>query len=260
MRTLFHSSSDEVLTVSLCSAGMGAPTSTVRESREQQTGALKIAWVTSSPNDIIEGKPRDLQCFFSGMPLPHEVHWYKDGELITNETEGIYHSEDEKEKNGEKTLRSTLHLPPGREEQEGFYKCSARNSIPSSASFEIQMIYECPLAKGPTNHSSEIRAHKSSNVSLSCWIDYDDYCPEELLWKLNDEPEPLPESGKKYKVELKDTHTKCQKEFILSIFDVTESDEGTYSCRWLCEYENTTKAAIDLKVVDDLQTGVIGRF
>ena len=84
-----------------------------------------------------------MACYFSGWPFPHEVHWYKDGEQITNKTEGIYHTEDEKEKDGEKTLRSTLHLPPGREEQEGFYKCSARNSIPSSASYEIQMIYEC---------------------------------------------------------------------------------------------------------------------
>ena len=106
-------------------------------------GALKIAWVTSSPNDIIQDKPNDLQCYFSGWPLPHEVHWYKDGVLIANEIEGIYHSEDEREMNGEITLLSTLHLPPGREEQEGFYKCSARNSIPSSASFEIQMIYKC---------------------------------------------------------------------------------------------------------------------
>ena len=106
-------------------------------------GALKIAWVTSSPNDIIEGKSKDLQCYFLGQPLPDEVHWYKDGELVTNETEGIYHSEDEREKNGEKTLRSTLHLPKGREEMKGFYKCSVKNSIPSSASFEIQMIYEC---------------------------------------------------------------------------------------------------------------------
>ena len=112
-----------------------------------------------------------------------------------------------------------------------------------------------PLTKGPTNHSSEIRTLKSSNVSLSCWIDYDDYCPEELLWKFNDEAGPLPESDKKYKVELRDTNTKCQKEFILSIFDVTESDEGRYSCHWLCEYENTTTAAIELKVADDLQTG-----
>jgi len=84
-----------------------------------------------------------LGCHFSGWPLPHEVDWYKDGKQITNGTEGIYHSEDEKEENGEKILRSTLHLPKGREDQEGFYKCSARNSIPSSASYEIQMIYQC---------------------------------------------------------------------------------------------------------------------
>ena len=86
-------------------------------------------------------------------------------------------------------------------------------------------------------------------------MDWDKYCPGELLWKFNDKPEPLPESGKKYNVELKDTNTKCQKEFILSIFDVTESDEGTYSCHWLCEHENPTGAAIDLIVVDELQTG-----
>ena len=87
-----------------------------------------------------------LGCHFSGWPLPHEVHWYKDGELITNGTEGIYHSEDEKEQNGETTLRSTLHLPPGREEQEGSYECSARNSISNNASYRIEMIYQCKLS------------------------------------------------------------------------------------------------------------------
>ena len=90
----------------------------------------------------------DLQCYFSGWPLPDEVNWYKDGKLITNGTEGIIHSEDKPcPKNGEKTLRSTLHLPRGREEQKGFYKCSARNSIPTCASVEIQMVYECKLCK-----------------------------------------------------------------------------------------------------------------
>ena len=112
-----------------------------------------------------------------------------------------------------------------------------------------------PLARGVANHSLDIRTPKSSNVSLSCWINYDDICPGELQWKFNDSLKLLPESGKKYKVELKDTNTKCQKEFILTFFGVTESDEGTYSCHWLCEYENPTRAAIDLKVVDDVQTG-----
>ena len=84
-----------------------------------------------------------MGCDFFGRPLPHEVHWYKDGELITNETEGIYQSQDEKEKDGKKFLRSTLHLPPGREELQGNYKCSASNSIPSRASYKIETRYEC---------------------------------------------------------------------------------------------------------------------
>ncbi|XP_078376647.1 hemicentin-1-like isoform X1 [Oculina patagonica] len=110
------------------------------------TRALQIVWVSSSPNSIIEGRPQYLECFFSGWPLPREVYWFKDGKPITNGTEGIYHSEDKKWKKGEETLRSRLRLPPGREEQEGYYKCSATNSIPSwssSISFEIEMIYEC---------------------------------------------------------------------------------------------------------------------
>ena len=105
-------------------------------------GPLEVTG-TSTPNKIPDGELSELECQFSGWPLPHEVHWYKDGQLITNETEGIYQSEDEKEKNGEKTVRSTLHLPPGRNELEGDYRCSARNSILSSASYCIEMIYQC---------------------------------------------------------------------------------------------------------------------
>jgi len=104
--------------------------------------------------------------------------------------------------------------------------------------------------------SAEIAANISSKVSLSCWIDFVQYyCPDKLLWKFNDEEEPLPESGKKYKVELKDTNSKCQKEFVLSIFNVTESDMGTYSCHWLCKHLSNTRAAIALKVYDNPSTG-----
>lgn len=111
--------------------------------------------------------------------------------------------------------------------------------------------------KIPTVTSSEITANISSNVSLSCWIDNEDYCPEKLLWKFNNEPEPLPESGKKYKMELKDTHTKCKRDFLLSIFNVTENDEGIYSCHWFCDGVEKTTTAIDLKVADDLRTGKV---
>ena len=112
-----------------------------------------------------------------------------------------------------------------------------------------------PSAKSPTITSSEILISKSSNVNLTCWIDYDHSCPEKLSWHLNNNPEPLPEDSLKFKVEEKDTYSGCKKEFVLFIFNVTESDEGTYSCHWHCEYENTTKAAIDLKVFNPQPTG-----
>ena len=111
-------------------------------------GALEIVHVTSTPNDIIQDKLVDLECVFSGWPLPHIVLWHKDNELISNGTEGIYHTLQDKEE----ALYSILHLPHGREEQEGFYNCSAKNSIPgwsSSASHEIEMIYECKLCHLP---------------------------------------------------------------------------------------------------------------
>jgi len=219
------------------------------------TRALKIVYFTTTPNDIIQDKLAKLECAFSGWPLPHTVLWHKDNKLISNGTEGIYHSLQER---GE-TLHSVLHLPPGREEQGGDYNCSATNSIPgwsSRASTEIEMIYECPVVKSPTIASSEIVASRSSNVNLTCWMYSDGYCPEDLYWQLNNNSEPLPKNGVKFKVEKKDTHTKCKREFILYIFNVTENDEGTYSCHWICEYENTTKAAIDLKVFDSQPTEI----
>lgn len=70
------------------------------------------------------------------------MHWFKEEKLITNGTDGFYHSV-EKEGNN---LRSTLYLPSGQEDQEGLYKCIATNSIPgwsSSAAYEIEMILLC---------------------------------------------------------------------------------------------------------------------
>ncbi|KAL9967104.1 hypothetical protein ACROYT_G025272 [Oculina patagonica] len=215
------------------------------------TRALRIVWYSSTPKRIEKDKPTDLECNFSGWPFPREVFWYKDGELITNGTEGIYHTEDKKWEKGEETLRSKLSFPPGHEEQEGIYKCTAKNNISgwsSIVSASIQMIYSCPLPKSPTIDSPEILASTFSNVSLTCWIDSDGYdCPEYLFWHFNDNPTHL-ESGEKYEIVEKET-SKCKKQFILYIFNVTKMDEGTYSCHWECEYKDTTKAAIDLRVI-----------
>ena len=108
-------------------------------------GAPKIVWNSETPDFIFEGKkPEDLEIFFSGWPIAFEVHWYKDDKIITNGTEGIYHSEDRRQKNGEETLRSRLSFPPGREELEGVYKCSAKNTISGGqASAYFQYIFVC---------------------------------------------------------------------------------------------------------------------
>ena len=88
-----------------------------------------------------------------------------------------------------------------------------------------------------------------SNVNLSCWIDKDDYCPDNSSWHLNNNPAALNESTKKYKVEKKETRSFCKEEFVLSIFNVTENDEGTYSCRSDCHFQDTLEAAIALNIL-----------
>ena len=104
-------------------------------------GAPKVVRFSSTPRFFTEEeRPKDLECIFSGWPL--EVHWYKNDEIITNGTKGIYHSVDKRRKEGEETLHSRLSLPQGREELEGSYKCSAENSF-SEASQSLQLIYVC---------------------------------------------------------------------------------------------------------------------
>ena len=111
-----------------------------------------------------------------------------------------------------------------------------------------------PRPQTPTMVSRKDLASNSSNVNLTCLIDYALACPQRLFWNLNNNSEPLPESGEKYKIQVKDTQSKCKKEFILSVFNVTEHDEGTYSCHWRCENRDLN-AAIDLKVSDEAETG-----
>ncbi|KAJ7386659.1 hypothetical protein OS493_006664 [Desmophyllum pertusum] len=39
--------------------------------------ALQIVWFSSTPNFITQNQTKELECFFSGWPLPHAVSWYK---------------------------------------------------------------------------------------------------------------------------------------------------------------------------------------
>ena len=71
----------------------------------------------------------------------------------------------------------------------------------------------------------------------------------ELIWR-NDTTRL--ESSTKYQIEEVEMRSRCKLKSILSIVNVTEGDEGNYSCNWDC---NSRVAAVNLKVFSQSQTG-----
>lgn len=101
--------------------------------------------------------------------------------------------------------------------------------------------------------SSNFPVSTSSNVSLKCVVEVEPYTDcansEGLKWLLNDDWSLEHGNTKKYEMEDKETNATCKKEFIVTIFNVTEKDVGKYSCRWLCSGVNmATSSPIQLKV------------
>jgi len=141
-----------------------------------------------------------------------------------------------------------------------FLTCTiALNSFIIESCFSF-LLNTGPRVKGPKTISEiSVGAQKFSNVRLTCpigWDPDDFFCPEYQEWS-------LPGKGTKYIESLEDTGSKCKKELVLFIFDVTENDEGTYTCDFFCTYRGTTKAAIDLKVfVPEMKplTGIVRKL
>ena len=66
------------------------------------------------------------------------------------------------------------------------------------------------------------------------------------------------ESGEKYDIQERKTNTRCKKDFILTIINVTEADEGKYKCQWLCENDDPSfsrSSIIQLKVFPPPEEG-----
>ena len=112
------------------------------------------------------------------------------------------------------------------------------------------IFYSGPRPKGPTiDFTPEVLAETFSTVILTCLSDTAGGCPTQLIWHNSTAPV---ERSKKYQIEQMTMRSKCKLQSILSILNVTEDDEGNYSCYWDC---NNRVATTLLKVFVNPQTG-----
>ena len=94
------------------------------------------------------------------------------------------------------------------------------------------------------------------NVSLKCLVTVlpSDCWDNSLRWYFNNNSAKL-ESGEKYNIQERKTNTRCKTDFILTIINVTEADEGKYKCQWLCDESYPRSSIIQLKVFPPSEEG-----
>lgn len=116
------------------------------------------------------------------------------------------------------------------------------------------ILFATLFAPGPTPKDPEIPSRKVttsafSNASLICLVEIDPlHCAEILEWEHWRFNGSVPIKGdEKYKIQKKKTDTKCKREFILTINNVTKDDEGEYNCKSVCGKKKTS-AIIELTV------------
>ena len=107
--------------------------------------------------------------------------------------------------------------------------------------------------------SPEVSEIAYLNVSLKCKVGVrpSDCWDNSLRWYFNNNSGKL-ESGEKYDIQERKTNTRCKTDFILTIVNVTEADEGKYKCQWLCDNEDPSlsrSSIIQLKVFPPSEEG-----
>ena len=108
------------------------------------------------------------------------------------------------------------------------------------------------VPKAPRITSLEVSKKAYLNVRLKCRVGVSpSNCDDNSLqWYFNNSSVKL-KSGEKYDIQERTTNTKCKKDFILTIVNVTDADEGKYKCEWLCENDDPSfskSSIIQLKV------------
>ncbi|XP_073236883.1 uncharacterized protein [Porites lutea] len=115
----------------------------------------------------------------------------------------------------------------------------------------VQLYYRCFLPKAPQRSSPMVSVTAYSNVSLKCEVGVrPSDCDNSLQWYFNNSSVKS-KSGEKYDIQEMKTNTRCKKDFILTIVNVTEADKGKYKCQWLCDrdYPSFSRSStIQLKV------------
>ena len=113
----------------------------------------------------------------------------------------------------------------------------------------------------PQISSPEVSVTANTNVSLKCLVGVrPNVCNDnELQWHFSNSSTSL-KSGEKYEIQERKTKTKCETDFMITIFNVTYADEGKYSCTWSCEKDAPSfsrSSTIQLKIVTGMNNCVI---
>ena len=112
------------------------------------------------------------------------------------------------------------------------------------------------IIQAPQISSPEVPVTAYSNATLECEVGVrpSDCWDNSLRWYFNNNSGEL-ESGEKYDIQERKTNTKCKTDFILTIVNVTEADEGKYKCQWLCENDESESSIIQMKVFPPPEEG-----
>ena len=119
-------------------------------------------------------------------------------------------------------------------------------------------IYAGTGPKHPPISPPEVSVTAYNNVSLKCLVEIDpDNCAAysmKFQWFFNNSSTPLT-SGEKYDIQERRTNSRCKIDFILTIANVTDDDEGKYKCQWICAKDDSSSASfIQLNV---FSTGIV---
>ncbi|XP_044068868.1 neurofascin homolog (chicken) a isoform X12 [Siniperca chuatsi] len=164
---------------------------------------------------VIENNRTFLDCPFFGSPLP-ELRWFKNGQGsgLDGGQYRVY-------------INGTLEIKRARAEDEGTYTCVA-NSILGTAENQVRLEVKEPtgIVRAP-EHQSAIRG---STARFDCKVKSDPSLPITVTWTKDDKPLHL---GWRLR---KDEES-------LTIPNVNEGDEGTYTCTVKSEIDQDSASA-----------------